>query len=55
MIENRVLRETFGSKRKEVRGDWGKYYNDEHLFYVLQNGTRAIKWKRMRKVGHEVQ
>jgi hypothetical protein len=40
MIENRVLREAFGPKGKEVTGDWRKCHGEEHHFlYDLQNGT----------------
>ena len=56
MTENRVLGKVFGPKGKVATGDWIKYHNEEHHFlYVLQNGTWVIKWRKMRKVGHEVQ
>lgn len=55
MIENRVVREVFGPKGKEVTGDWRKYNEENHSLYVLQSGTLVIKWRRIRKVGHEVQ
>ena len=31
VIENRVLREIFGPKWEEVRGDWRKLHNEEHV------------------------
>jgi hypothetical protein len=29
VIENRMLRRIFGSKRKEVGGDWRRLHNEE--------------------------
>jgi hypothetical protein len=29
ILENRVLRKVFGSKRDEVTGDWRKIHNEE--------------------------
>jgi hypothetical protein len=29
VLDNWFLREIFGPKREEVRGDWGKLYNTE--------------------------
>jgi hypothetical protein len=29
MLENRVLRRIFGSRRDEVTGEWRKLYNEE--------------------------
>jgi len=29
VFENRVLREIFGAKRKEVTGEWRKLHNEE--------------------------
>jgi hypothetical protein len=38
MIENRVVREVFAPKGKEVTEDWRKDDNEEHhSWYVLQN------------------
>ena len=36
MFENRVLREIFGPKREEVRGDWKKLHNEEHVARVVR-------------------
>jgi hypothetical protein len=30
VIENRLLRRIFGSKKDEVTGDWRKLYNEKH-------------------------
>jgi hypothetical protein len=36
VFENRVLRETFGSKLKEEAGGWGKMHNEEFRgFFVV--------------------
>jgi len=29
VFENRVLRRIFGSKREEIKGEWGKLRNEE--------------------------
>jgi hypothetical protein len=49
VLENRVLRRIFGSKRDEVKGGWRKLHNEElHNLYSSQNITRIIKPRRIR-------
>jgi hypothetical protein len=39
-----VLRKIFGSKRKEVTGDWRKFHNEElHSFQSVPNLVARIK------------
>jgi hypothetical protein len=53
VFENVVLRRIFGPKREEVTGDWRRLHNEElHIFYSLPNGSRLVKSRRMRWVGH---
>jgi hypothetical protein len=48
-----VLRRTFGPKRDEVLGDWGKLHNEEpHNFYSPPNIIRLIKSRSIRWAGH---
>jgi hypothetical protein len=36
IFENRVLRRIFGSKREDVKGEWGKFHNDKlHILGCL--------------------
>jgi hypothetical protein len=38
VLEKRVLRRIFGSKRDEVKGSWGKLHNEElHKLYFSPN------------------
>jgi hypothetical protein len=38
VFENRLLKRTFGSKREEVAGGWGRLHNEElHNLYVSSN------------------
>ena len=54
MLENRVLRRIFGSRREEVTGEWRKLYNNElNDLYCSQNIIRVIKSRRMGWAGHE--
>ena len=44
VLENRVLRRIFGSKRDEVTGEWGKPHNEELSdVYSSTNIIRVIK------------
>jgi hypothetical protein len=53
VFEHRVLRRTFGPKRDEVAGDWGKLHNEElHNLYSSPDIIRIIKSRRMRLAGH---
>jgi hypothetical protein len=49
VLENRVLRRMFGSKRNEVIGEWRRLHNKELCaLYSLPNIIRLIKSKRLR-------
>jgi hypothetical protein len=48
VVENRVLRRIFGSKRDEVTGECRKL----HDLYSSPNIVRVIKSRRMRWAGH---
>jgi hypothetical protein len=53
VFENGVLSITFGPKRDEVTGKWGKLHDDELIcMYSSPNIVRVIKSRRMRWVGH---
>jgi hypothetical protein len=53
VFENRVLRETFGAKRDEVKGEWRKLLNEElNDLYSSPNTVPVIKSRRMRRTGH---
>jgi hypothetical protein len=55
VFEDRILRRTFGPKRNEVTGEWGKLYNEElHILFSSPNIIRQIKSRRMRWAGHVV-
>jgi hypothetical protein len=42
--EKRVLRRILGPKRKEVKGGWIRWHDEEvHNLYTSQNIGRAIK------------
>jgi hypothetical protein len=49
VLENRVLRRIFGSKRKKVAGGWRRLQNEElHNLYTSLNIFRVIKSTRIK-------
>jgi hypothetical protein len=53
VIENRMLRRIFRSKRDEVTGEWRKLRNEElNALYSSPNIVRVIKSNKMRWAGH---
>ena len=53
VLENRVLRRIFGSKRDGVTGEWRKLHNEElNDMYCSPSIVRLIKSGRMRWAGH---
>ena len=53
VLENRVLRRIFGSKRDGVTGEWRKLHNEElNDLYCSPSIVRLIKSGRMRWAGH---
>jgi hypothetical protein len=53
MIEKRVLRKIFGSKRDKVTGKWRKLHNEElNDVRSSPNIIRVIKSRKMRWDGH---
>jgi hypothetical protein len=52
VFENKVLR-TFGPKRDEVKGEWGKPHNEElHDLYSSSGIIRIIGPRRMKWAWH---
>ena len=52
VIENRILRRIFGSKRHE-NGEWRRLHNKGiHSLYCSPNIVRVIKSRRLRWAGH---
>jgi hypothetical protein len=52
LFENRVLREIFGPKRNEVKGDWRKLHKEElRNLYLSLDIVRILKFREMRLVG----
>jgi hypothetical protein len=56
VLENRVLRRIFGSRRDEVTGNWRKLHNEKlHNLYSWPKIIRMIKSRKMGWAGHVVQ
>jgi hypothetical protein len=52
MLQNRVLRGIFGTKKDEVTGEWGKLHNEElNDLYSSPIIFRVINARRMRWAG----
>jgi hypothetical protein len=53
VLENRVLRRIFDSKRDETAGGWRRQHNEELCnLYASPNIAMAIEPRRMRWTGH---
>ena len=53
MFENRALSRTFGAKRKELTGKWGKLHNEELTdLYYSPDIIGVIISRRMGWAGH---
>jgi hypothetical protein len=53
VLESRVLRRIFGSKRNEITGEWRKLHNEElHDLYFSPTFVRVVKSRRMRCARH---
>jgi hypothetical protein len=49
VLENRVLRRTFGPRREKGAKGWRRLHNEElHKLYATPNTIRLIKSRRMR-------
>jgi hypothetical protein len=52
VVENRVLRRIFGSKRDEVTGKWRRLRNRElYVLYSSLDNIQVIKSRRLRWAG----
>ena len=53
MLENRVFRKIFESKRDEVTEEWRKVRNEElNDLYCSSNNVWVIKLSKFERVGH---
>ena len=53
VFENKVLRNIFGTKKDEIRGEWRKLFNAQlHALYSSPNKIRSLKSRRLRWAGH---
>jgi hypothetical protein len=48
VLENRVLREIFGPKWKEITGDWRKLHEEFYDLYSSPDPAGVIKSRMMR-------
>jgi truncated hemoglobin YjbI len=48
VLENRVLRRIFGTKRDDVTGEWRKLHSELHNLYSSPDIIRQIKSRQMR-------
>jgi hypothetical protein len=48
VFQNRLLREIFGDKRKEVTGEWRNFHNEELRDFYSSNISRVMNSWRMR-------
>jgi hypothetical protein len=56
VLENRVLRRMFGSKRAQVTGGWRKMHNEElHNLYSSPSIIRMFKSRRIKWAGNVAQ
>ena len=52
VLQNKVLRKIFGTKRDEITGEWRKLHNAElHALYSSPNIIRSLKSRRLRWAG----
>jgi hypothetical protein len=53
VLENRVLRRTFGPKRVKMMEGWRRMHNEElRNLYALTNVIMEIKSRRLKLAGH---
>jgi hypothetical protein len=52
VLENKMLRRIFGSKRDEMTGGWRKLHEELRDLNSLPSIIRIIKSRRMRWAGH---